>query len=103
MTEGHKNCLLVAENEIDYNDWVDLLSKSVQSRSYSNLKSETAADASTSTPPLLPKFGTLRALERKSPELIKYAEENDYIIGQERKENRLNICTLYPDLNIRKG
>ena len=117
MTEGHKTCVLAAENEADYDSWIDVLNKAILNKNLesSNRKSivlSSEADSqsaanhnSSSTATLLPKFGTLRNLEllKKNPELSKLQQENDYIITQQRKEGRKNICTIFPDLYLRKG
>lgn len=117
MTEGHKTLVLAAENENDYDSWIDVLNKAILNKnivestnrksilltSDENNSSINCNSSSTST--LLPKFGTLRNLElfKKNPELSKFQQENDYIITQQRKEDRKNICTIFPDLYFRKG
>lgn len=121
MSEGHKTCVLAAENEMDYDRWLDALDSALCSRSPTSPigpKGNPKGSSDNSSPktgrpdlpneggmPLLPKFGTLRKIERQDSdqELIKYSHENEYIVGQQRKEQRLNVCTLYPDLYLRKG
>lgn len=108
MSEGHKtSCILAAENETDYESWIDVLTKATQTKSTENRKSIVISDDNSSaTSTITSKFGALKNLDlfKKSPEFNKFQqEENDYIISQQRKENRINICTVYPDLYIRKG
>ena len=114
MSEGHKTCVLAAENELDYKAWLDVLNKAILNKNIeltNHRKSlvlasdEFASSSSLLNSTLLPKFGTLRNLElfKKNPELNKFQQENDYIISQQRKEGRKNICTIFPDLYHRKG
>lgn len=55
-----------------------------------------------STPPASPQiqpYGTLKGLEQSmNPQLMRYARETDVSIAHSRRENRLKIFNLYPQL-----
>ncbi|RWS10848.1 Dedicator of cytokinesis protein 9-like protein, partial [Dinothrombium tinctorium] len=99
--------ILAAENDEELESWLELLTKSIQCKSENSSRKSVALSEtdSMSTPPMTPKFsGTLKGLETsKNPELMKYAKETDYIIAQQRKENRVNVFSVFPDLQSRRG
>lgn len=100
MIEGHKACILAAETEGELEQWLEALTKAIQNKSETQSRRSIAiSENSSSTPPSTPKYGTLRSLElTKNPELMKYSRETDYTIAQLRKENRVNVFSVYPDL-----
>lgn len=115
MLEGHKCVILATETEPDLESWLEVLIRAIQSKSESasnHNRRNTVTDSSTldntssggSTPPQSVKYGTLRSLEfSKNPELMKYSRETEYTIAQQRKEGRVNVFLVYPDLQQRRG
>lgn len=100
MAEGHKSQIFVAESEKELEDWLNTLNNALTRKNSDSRKSS----AFPSTPPPTPKCSTLRSLEHsKNPELMKYARETDFSIGQARKEMRVNVFAVYHDLMSRKG
>ncbi|KAI1305795.1 Dedicator of cytokinesis protein 9 [Halotydeus destructor] len=103
MIEGHKACILAAESDSELEGWLDVLGRAIQNKSETTSRRSIGL-SDTSTPPSTPKYGTLRSLElTKNPELTKFSRETDYSIAQLRKENRVNVFAVYPDLQSRRG
>lgn len=118
MLEGHKCVILASETESDLESWLEVLIRAIQSKFDTSNRKNTASDTSStadsgstggnssggSTPPQSVKYGTLRSLEfSKNPELMKYSRETEYTIAQQRKEGRVNVFLVYPDLQQRRG
>ena len=100
MTDGHKPCILAAENDNELEAWMDVINKALNRSDVANKKRLTLAE---STPPSTPKSDTMRSLDLKHNELQKYMHETEYSIAQNRKENRVNVFAVYPDLQHRRG
>ena len=71
----------------------------------------TAGTASRSSPPATPKVNlisksynlmTPESMSR-NPELVKYSRETESSIAALRKDSRVNVFSVYPDLNSRRG
>ncbi|XP_074596119.1 dedicator of cytokinesis protein Ziz [Brevipalpus obovatus] len=104
MLEGHKCVILASETETDLESWLDVLIKAIQSKSETTSRKSMVVTDGSSTPPPSEKYGTLRSLEfSKNPELMKYSRETEYTIAQQRKEGRVNVFLVYPDLQQRRG
>ncbi|GBN28755.1 Dedicator of cytokinesis protein 9, partial [Araneus ventricosus] len=106
MADGHKSCILAAENEREMELWLSSLNTVItntKNASENNRKQpispESASDYMSSSAPSPFGYGTLKGLEHsKNPELAKYARETDYSIALARKENRQNLFAIYPDM-----
>nr|XP_042902706.1 dedicator of cytokinesis protein 9 isoform X1 [Parasteatoda tepidariorum] len=105
MGEGHKSCILAAENEKELESWISNLNTVLlnsKNASDSNKKlplSPETNDFLSSSPPSPFGYGTLKGLEHsKNPELAKYARETDFSIAFARKENRQNLFAIFPDM-----
>ncbi|CAL1287948.1 unnamed protein product [Larinioides sclopetarius] len=106
MADGHKSCILAAENERELELWLSSLNTVIintKNASENNRKQpispESAGDYMSSSAPSPFGYGTLKGLEHsKNPELAKYARETDYSIALARKENRQNLFAIYPDM-----
>ncbi|KFM62574.1 Dedicator of cytokinesis protein 9, partial [Stegodyphus mimosarum] len=107
MADGHKSCILAAENEREMESWISTLNTVIinaKNSSENNKKQATSPEScgdnmSNVLPPSPCGYGTLKGLEHsKNPELAKYARETDYSIALARKENRQNLFAIYPDM-----
>ena len=113
MIEGHKACILATESEVELEGWMDCLTKANSSKSEtSSRKSIVVVDSDSSsisgsqaTPPSTPKLGqSFRSQDlSRIPDLIKYSRETETSIAQQRKDQRVNVFSVYPDLLSRKG
>lgn len=113
MIEGHKACILATESEAELEGWMDCLTKANSSKSEtSSRKSIVVVDSDSSsisgsqaTPPSTPKLGqSFRSQDlSRLPDLIKYSRETETSIAQQRKDQRVNVFSVYPDLLSRKG
>ncbi|KAG8197439.1 hypothetical protein JTE90_014923 [Oedothorax gibbosus] len=105
MGDGHKSCILAAENERELEYWLSTLNTvliNAKNSSENNKKvvtsPESAGDFLTNNSSPFG-YGTLKGLEHsKNPELARYARETDYSIALGRKENRQNLFAIYPDM-----
>ncbi|GFQ85822.1 dedicator of cytokinesis protein 9 [Trichonephila clavata] len=106
MADGHKSCILAAENERELELWISSLNTVIinaRNASENNKKPavspESAGDYMSNSAPTPFGYGTLKGLEHsKNPELARYARETDYSIALARKENRQNLFAIYPDM-----
>ncbi|XP_053212852.1 dedicator of cytokinesis protein 9-like isoform X2 [Panonychus citri] len=104
MIEGHKCVILATELETDLDSWLEALNRAISNKSETASRKSVALSEGISTPPPTLKYGTLRNLEfSKNPELMKYSRETEYTIAQQRKEGRVNVFMVYPDLQSRRG
>jgi hypothetical protein len=113
MIEGHKACILATESESELEGWMDCLTKANSSKSEtSSRKSIVVVDSDSSsisgsqaTPPSTPKLGqSFRSQDlSRIPDLIKYSRETETSIAQQRRDQRVNVFSAYPDLLSRKG
>lgn len=92
MSEGgQKSVILVAEDEIEMNDWIKKLNIVLQKNKLQEdkISTSTVKTHSTSTNVI---YGTLKGLDQSlNPQLIKYGRETDISISQARKENRKRL------------
>ena len=114
MIEGHKPCILATESEADLESWIDALIKASTSKSETSSRksvafpeledrcSNTSGNSSgTNTPQMGQSF---RASDlSKLPDLQKYSRETESSISSARKESRVNVFSVYPDLLSRRG
>ncbi|GIY02465.1 hypothetical protein CDAR_369792 [Caerostris darwini] len=106
MGDGHKSCILAAENERELEQWLlnlNTVITNAKNASENNKKQiaspESSTDYMSNSIPSPFGYGTLKGLEHsKNPELAKYARETDYSISLSRKENRQNLFAIYPDM-----
>ncbi|XP_055947475.1 dedicator of cytokinesis protein 9-like isoform X4 [Argiope bruennichi] len=106
MADGHKSCILAAENERELELWLTSLNTVITNTKNASENSrkppispDSASDFMSSSAPSPFGYGTLKGLEHsKNPELAKYARETDYSIALARKENRQNLFAIYPDM-----
>ncbi|GFY79358.1 dedicator of cytokinesis protein 9 [Trichonephila inaurata madagascariensis] len=106
MADGHKSCILAAENERELELWISSLNTVIinarnASENYKKpaVSPESAGDYMSNSTPAPFGYGTLKGLEHsKNPELARYARETDYSIASARKENRQNLFAIYPDM-----
>ncbi|XP_015793400.1 dedicator of cytokinesis protein 9-like [Tetranychus urticae] len=104
MIEGHKSVILATESESDLDSWLEALNRAISNKSETVSRKSVALSEGISTPPPTLKYSTLRNLEfSKNPELMKYSRETEYSIAQQRKEDRVNVFLVYPDLQSRRG
>ena len=92
MSEGgQKSVILVAEDEVEMNDWIKKLNIVLQKN---KLQEDKISASTVKTHSISPNviYGTLRGLDQSlNPQLIKYGRETDISISQARKENRKRL------------
>lgn len=106
MSDGHKSCILAAENEKELENWISSLNtvlvnakNSSESNKKQVLSPESSVENISNSLQSHYGYGTLKGLEHsKNPELAKYARETDFSIALARKENRQNLFSIYPDM-----
>ncbi|RWS24510.1 dedicator of cytokinesis protein 9-like protein, partial [Leptotrombidium deliense] len=102
MTETQKPYVFATENDADLEAWIDVISKAIQCKSETSSRKSVALSDGVSTPPSTPKYGTLRKQASRNPELLKYTKETEYSIAQQRKDSRVNVFSVFPDLQSRR-
>ncbi|KAF5297752.1 hypothetical protein FQR65_LT09926 [Abscondita terminalis] len=104
MIAGHKSYVLAADTENEFKDWLSKLSSVIQQNKLQEEKRAASLERDRGTPPPSPQtqaYGTLKGLEQSmNPQLMKYSRETDMSIAHLRRENRLKLFKLYPQVCV---
>lgn len=115
MIEGHKPCILATESEVDLDSWIDALIKASTSKSETSSRKSVAltepddrcstasGNSSGTNTPQMGQSSFRQSDLSKLPDLQKYSRETESSISSARKESRVNIFSVYPDLLSRRG